>query len=147
MAETFRAQEAVLTVEDEDEEEVDVGIIQEVTVEPEKETEELRGFGSRMRQDEMATEISVSVSAEFMAFTETGLQDLMGTEDDDGTTILEDTSDLSLFEISGEFLDTSGESFTIVVKDVYFESIPISGSRDDWIGLDLEGTGKTLEFS
>jgi len=149
MPNKYRAQDAVLSFASSN---INVGIIQEVSVEVEKETGQLRGFGSVMRQDEQQTAVDVSVSAEFMAFTEEGLRELIGMEtttvDGNDEYTIQDTSDIPTFDIIGEFnpVDDTATKTDATISEAYFETVPISGSREDWIGLELDGTAETMNF-
>jgi len=138
----WRGNEAVVTVDDAD---VDVGILQDVEISVEKEISELYGAGSRRRQDVQQTEIDVNVSAELMSWTMDGYETLIGTETTGTDQWIEDTSDVPTVDVKGEFTDVeTSTTNTLTVKNVYFDSLPISGSRDDWVSLDIDGTGDQL---
>ena len=141
----WRGSEAVVTISDSD---VDVGILQEVEISVEKEIQELYGAGSTERQDVQQTEQTVAVSAEFMSWTMDGFETLIGTsETNDTNQELEDTSDVPVVDVVGEFKEVEGGTkHTITVKDVYFDSLPLSGARDDWVSMDIDGVGRQLEI-
>lgn len=141
----WRGSEAVVTISDSD---VDVGILQEVEIAVEKEIQELYGAGSTERQDVQQTEQTVAVSAEFMSWTMDGFETLIGTsETNDTNQELEDTSDVPVVDVVGEFKEVEeGTKHTITVKDVYFDSLPLSGARDDWVSMDIDGVGRQLEI-
>lgn len=131
------------------EDETYLGLLQEVEISVSKETSELMAAGSTFRQDVQQTEQAPEFSAEFMSWTPAGFRAVTGMTENGttGTYELDDTYDVPQFDIVGEFTEVeTGTTHTLTVKSVYLEDVPISGARDDWVSIDIEGAGKQLEF-
>ncbi len=141
MAEKWRGQETTVSIVDqESDSSIPVGVLQDCEFSVNREVSELYGAGSIKRQDEQATELSISVSATFGAFDAQAFEDLANIT----TSGITDSPDLPKFEITGTFTSSSGTSQSYTVSGVYFEEVPIGGSRDEWIELSLEGSGNDL---
>jgi len=41
--------------------------------------------------------------------------------------------------------DTTGDTAEFPVQECFTEDVTIGGSREDWIGMDLDFTGRTIE--
>lgn len=124
-----------------------VGVLDDPEVAaPEQNVEELRGAGSTKRQDIMKTETGVTVSGEVMAWDIDTWDELI--DYDDVADELDNSADVQTFTVTVEFdaADTSTKS--IEVSNCYVDgSIPISGSREDWLGLSLEFVGDDLSIT
>jgi len=137
----WRGQKADLTVTDEETStSITVGVLQDIELSVNRETSELYGAGSIKRQDVQATELNISITATIASFDQTGFETL-GNVTSSG---VEDSSDLPTFEVEGQFEDTSGTAMDMLVSGVYFEEVPLSGSRDEWVEMSLEGTGADI---
>jgi len=143
MAKQWRGQTAILTVK-QDTTDQPVGVLQDVEVSKESETSELYGSGSIKRQDVQQTEVSFSVSGTVSAWD----MDTWETLIDYDTDGVADSPDIPKFTVSLDVTAVSSDTAeTIQVDEVYFESVPISGSYDDYIELDLDGTGKDITMN
>ena len=140
--ETFRGQETTLTLED-DGTEIPVGILDEAEVTVEHEVSELRGAGSTKWQDLQKTATNVSVSGTLMSFA-IDAWDKLVDYDTDG---LDESAEVVTFTVIMTFSTSAGEEKTITAEEVYFGSVPFGGSRDEWIGLDLDGTGRDITIT
>lgn len=145
MSKYWRGQEATLSVSD-----VDVGVLQNVEVEFNQDIEELLGAGSRKILDRQKTSFRVNVSGEVLSFAVGDYGTLI--DYNSGENGINDTSDVKSFTMTGTFYttdstDSDEESIELAVKEVVFESIPIGGDKDEWIGLTLEGEGTDIEIT
>jgi len=140
MADRWKGQTATLTITDDSDSDVPIGVLQDVEISKESETAELYGSGSVKRQDVAQTEVSVTVSGTVAAWDIETWKSLIGY--DDTNDEIEDTATLPTFQVDMEATATGTDTAdTIRVTNVYFESVPISGSYDDYLELDLDGTG------
>lgn len=124
-----------------------VGVLDEPEVAaPEQNVEELRGAGSTKRQDEQKTETSVTVSGEVAAFdidTWNRLIDYDGAADE-----LDNSAEVATFTITVTYTAADDSTKEIAVENAYVDgSIPIGGSREEWIGLSLEFVGDDLTIT
>ena len=65
-----------------------------------------------------------------------------------GATV--DTNSVALFDIEGLLKDGAATDYTdlkAVVSDVYFPSMPLVISENQWVQMDLSGVGKSVTFS
>lgn len=124
-----------------------IGVIDEPEVSaPEQEVQELRGAGSTKRQDEQKTETSVTVSGEVAAFDIDAWDRMI--DYDDQADQLDDTADVQTFTVTVTYEAADGSTKEIAVQNAYVDgSIPIGGSREDWIGLSLEFVGDDLTIT
>ena len=141
--ETFRGQETTLTLEDSSATEIPVGILDEAEVTVDHEVSELRGAGSTKWQDLQKTASSVSASGTLMSFAMDAWDKLVDY-DTDG---LDASAEVVTFNVIMTFLTSNGEEKTITAEEVYFGSVPFGGSRDEWIGLNLDGTGRDVTIT
>ncbi len=146
MTKHWRGQDAVLNITDASDTNVPVGVLQDVEVNPEKETEELRGSGSIERQDVQQYELNISVTGTIAEWDLETWKSIIGYNSTDGK--IEDTSDIPLFDVDVDIQSSDSDTAdTIRVKDVYFPELPISGNRDDYLEMDLDGNGRTVEIN
>ncbi len=146
MTKYWRGQDAIISITDASDNNVPVGVLQDVEVNPEKETEELRGSGSIERQDVQQYELNVSVTgtvAEWDLDTWKSITGYNSTSEK-----IEDTSDIPLFDVDVDIQSSdSSTADTVRVRDVYFSDLPVGGSRDDYLEMDLEGNGRTAKIN
>lgn len=140
-AQIWRGKEASIEIE-QDSTTYPIGQLQDIEVERSGNVEVLRGAGSIKRQDEQETEVDINVSATVSAWDADSWKTLI---DYDGSSKLNDSSDVNTFTIKGTFKATDDTTLTFDVTGVYFEDLPISGGQDEWIELELNGTGKDIE--
>lgn len=141
----WRGQKADLEIDDDSGTEVTVGVLQEIEISPSKEISTLYGAGSIKRQDVQQTELEVSVSGTLASWDMDAFKSLIDY-DDTGDEI-NDTSTVQTFTVKAYVTDNSGNEEKIEVKDAYSEDVPISGSRDEWIELDMEFIGSDLSIT
>lgn len=137
----WRGQEADLLIE-QGGTELTIGALQNIEVSILTEVEQLRASGSLKRLDAMRHQEEVSISAEVMEFDQDTLEAL--TDYDSSNTEIQDASDVATFTIGGHFVSNTGDEMDLEIKEVKFEELEIGGSRDEWIGLPLEGEGNDL---
>lgn len=142
----WRGQTATLSITDSSDADVPIGILQDVEVSTDFEVNELFGSGSTKRQDVSKVEHSVSVSGTVSAWDLDSWKTLI--DYDDVNDVIDDSADMPLFTVTLNITKKDGESAEIIeIKNVYFEGVPISGSRDEYIELSLEGKGDDIEFN
>jgi len=124
-----------------------IGVIDnpEVTA-PEQEVQELRGAGSTEWQDLQKTATSVGVSGDIMAFDLDAWDKII--DYDDVADELDDSADVQTFTVTVTYEAADGSTKEIAVQDAYVDgSIPLGGSREEWIGMTLELIGRTLTIA
>lgn len=141
----WRGQSAVLKIEDEDEANIPVGMLQDVEIGVDRTIEELRGAGQRKRFDKQQTEIIINVSGTLSAFDEDSWKDLIGYDDTDNQ--IKDSATPPEFTVDLDVDTTDGDTQVIRATGVVFESVTVSGSPDEWLGLALDGNADDLEFN
>ncbi len=143
---SWKGQTALLSIKDSTDTDVPVGVLQDWEVSVEKEIGYLRGSGSSKIQDKQKTETEVSVTGTVMAF-DLDTYDTLANYDS-ANTELDNSADVESFTVTAE-VEATGTDKTkkIKVKEVDFSSLPIGGSNDDFIGIDLDGTGTDLELT
>ena len=141
----WRGQKADLIIEDESETEITVGVLQDIEVSPSKEISTLYGAGSIKRQDVQQTELDVSVSGTLASWDMDAFKSLV--DYDDTAEEINDTATVPLFTVEAHVTDNSGNEQIIVVEEAYSEDVPISGSKDDWIELDMNFIGSDLSVT
>jgi hypothetical protein len=121
-----------------------VGVLDEPEVAaPEQEVQELRGAGSTKRQDEQKTSTSVTVSGEVAAFDIDTWNRLI--DYDDANDELDNSAEVATFTITVTYTAADDSTKEIAVQNAYVDgSVPIGGSREEWIGLSLEFVGDDL---
>lgn len=140
----WRGQSATIEISGGDLPGTPIGVIDEPEISaPEQEVQELRGAGSTAWQDLQKTETAVTVSGEVMAFdieTWDALVDYDATDDK-----LDDSADVQTFTVTVTFEAADTSTKEIPINDCYVDgSIPIGGSREEWIGLSLQFRGKDI---
>lgn len=124
-----------------------IGVIDSPEVSaPEQEVGELRGAGSTEWQDLQKTSTSVTVSGEVAAWDLEAWDNIIDYDSVNGK--LDDSADVATFTVTVTYEAADGSTKEIVVQDAYVDgSIPLGGSRDEWIGMSLELKGKTLSIT
>lgn len=143
-AKVLRGQSAVIEISDSGGTDIPVGILDNPEVAaPEQEVQELRGAGSSEWQDLQKTETAVLVSGEVAEFDLDAWDQLV--DYDSTAESLDDSADVETFTITVTYTASDGSTKEIPVVDAYVNgSIPLGGSRDEWIGMDLDFRGRTL---
>lgn len=113
-----------------------IGVLQEVTITPDRTAEELRGAGDTKFVDIMETARAFDVSGTVMAWDlETWDR---AVEWDDATSETDGTADIQEFDatVTHEAADDSTKEIGFI--DGYFDPPPeIGGGREEWIGMDI----------
>jgi len=143
MTKKFRGQSATISIDDSGTD-VPIGIIDNPEVAaPEQTVEELRGAGSTEWQDLQKTETAVAVSGEVAAFDLDTWDTLVDYDEAAGQ--LDDSADVQTFTVTVTYEAADGSTKEIPINQCYVDgSIPLGGSRDEWIGMDLEFRVKSL---
>lgn len=147
MTKTFRGQTATISISGNGLPADPVGVIDnpEVTA-PEQEVQELRGAGSTKRQDVQKTETAVTVSGDVAAWDLEAWDALI--DYDSANDQLDDTADVAQFTVTVTYEAADGSTKEIDVLDAYVDgSIPLGGSREEWIGMTLEFRGSDLSIT
>jgi len=142
MAQIFRGHKSTISVSTSGGSSVPVGALQDVEIEVSRNIEVLFGSGSIKRQDQQQTELEIGVSATVSSWDAAAWKDLVDWNSTD--TVITDSTDVPLFDIEAVRTDSSGATLTVTVEDIYFEDLPISGDKDSYVELDLNGTGKDI---
>lgn len=142
MSSKWRGQSATIEIE-RDGSDVPIGIIDEPEVTLSKNVEQLRGAGPTTWQDLMETEISVEVSGTVMEWDLDTWKELTGY--DEAEDELPNDPDVPTWTTTVTFENTEGETAAFPVVECYTEDLPVGGGREEWIGMDLDFTGKTIE--
>jgi hypothetical protein len=121
-----------------------IGIIDDPEVAaPEQEVQELRGAGSTKWQDLQKTETAVTVSGTIAAWDIEAWDRMIDYDDQAGE--LDDSADVATFTVTITYTSSDGATKEIPIENCYVDgSIPLGGSRDEWIGLDLEMRGQDI---
>ena len=144
MTKTLRGQTATIEITDEGSTDIPVGILDNPEIEaPDQTVEELRGAGSTEWKDIMKTETAVPISGEVSAFDLDAWDTLVDYDDAAGK--LDDSADVATFTVTFTFEAADGSTKEITAGPAYVDgSIPLGGSREEWIGMDLNLRAKTI---
>lgn len=144
---TFRGQTATIEITGNSMPADPIGVIDEPEVAaPEQEVQELRGAGSTKRQDEQKTATSVTVSGEVAAFDLEAWDRLIDYDEAQGQ--LDNSADVVTFTVTVTYEAADGSTKEIAVQNCYVDgSIPLGGSREEWIGMSLEFVGDDLSIT
>jgi hypothetical protein len=146
MTKKLRGQTATFSIEDaETNTDIPVGVLDnpEVTA-PEQEVQELRGTGSTEWVDIQKTETAVMVSGDLAAFDLDAWDRLIDWDEAAGE--LDDSADVKTFNVTVEYEAADGSTKAIEVGPGYIDgSVPLGGSRDEWIGMTIEVRAQTIK--
>lgn len=142
MTETFRGQTADIEVT-QGGTTIPIGIIDEPEVTVTSNVEQLRGAGDTTWQDLQRTSIEVNVTGTVAEWDLDTWTTLVGY--DDVADAIDTSADVPTWETTVIYEDTNGDTATFPVKECYTEDVTVGGSREEWIGMDLDFTGKTVE--
>ena len=142
MTSKWAGQRATIEIE-KDGSPVPIGIIDEPEVALNQTVQELRGAGEVTWRDLQRTEMSVDVSGTVMEWDLDTWKDL--TEYDEAQDQLPTDSEVPTWTTTVTYENSDGETAAFPVQECYAEDIPVGGSREEWIGLDLNFTGKTIQ--
>lgn len=124
-----------------------IGVIDEPEVAaPEQEVQELRGAGDTSWQDLQKTETAVTVSGTVAAWDLETWDRLV--DYDDVNSELDTSAEVQTFTVTVTYTAADGSTKELAVQDAYVDgSIPLGGSREEWIGMDLEFRGRTVSIT
>lgn len=142
MTEKFRGQTAVIEVT-QDGTDTPIGIIDDPEVTVSTSVEQLRGAGPITWQDLMRTSLEVGVTGTVMEWDLDTWKTFTGY--DEAADALPTGADVPTWTTTVIYEDTSGDTAEFPVKECYQEEISVGGSREEWIGMDLDFTGRTIE--
>jgi hypothetical protein len=141
---TWRGQTATIEITGNSMPSEPIGVIDNPEVAaPEQEVQELRGAGSTEFQDLQKTETSVSVSGDVAAWDIEAWDRIIDYDEVAGK--LDDSAEVATFTVTVTYNAADGSTKEIPVVDAYVDgSIPLGGSREEWIGMSLSLVGRTL---
>ncbi len=113
---------------------------------PEQEVQELRGAGSAERQDTQKTSIGVTASGDILTWDIETWDRLIDYDEAAGE--LDTSADVVEFDMTFIYKAADGSEKEIQVLDGYIDgSVPLGGSREEWIGFTLELQGRQLSIT
>jgi len=121
------------------------GIIDEPEISaPEQEVQQLRGAGDDVRwQDLQRTSVEVGVSGTILTWDMETYERLIGYDDVAGE--MDYSPDVKTFTVTVTFESSDGSTKEIPVNECYIDgSIPLGGSREEWISMDLSMVGRYI---
>jgi hypothetical protein len=135
----------VLTVENSSGTAVNIAGIQDATITPAYEHEELYTLDSTLRETVKRYEHNVNVEITYAKFDPTAVQEWLGGEGSTATAS-QDTNDPALFNIEDVATSADGEyERTVVADKVVFPEFPIkSASYGEYEEWDLTGSGREI---
>jgi len=137
MPKKWRGQEAILEVSGGNMPTEPFGVLQEVTVTPDVERDELRGAGDTRFVDVMETARAFDISGEVMAWDPETWDRAIEWDDAAGET--DGSADVERFSATIELTASDGSTKVVEFSDAYFDPPPeIGGSRDEWMGMTVE---------
>ena len=111
---------------------------------PEQEVQELRGTGSTEWVDVAKTETAAGASGDLASFELDAWDRLIDW--DQGAGELDDSADVKLFIVTVEYEAADGSTKAIEVGPGYIDgSVPLGGSREEWIGMTIEIRAQTIQ--
>jgi len=143
----WRGQTATITVSGGNLPAEPIGVIDNPEISaPEQEVQELRGAGSAERQDIMKTSVSCVGSGDIAAW-DTETWDRL-VDYDEAAGELDTSAEVQTFTMTFTFNANDGTTKEITLKDGYIDgSVPLGGSREEWIGFTLELQGRQLSIT
>jgi hypothetical protein len=132
----WRGQEAVLEIGGGSMPTDPIGVLQDVTVTPDREASELRGAGDTRFVDVMETARAFDVAGTVMSWDlETWDRAI---EWDDVAAETDPSADIQAFTATVTLNAADGSTKEVGFIDGYFDPPPeLSGGREDWIGMDI----------
>ena len=137
----FRGQSATLEMTDGDLPADPFGVLQDVTVTPTREIQELRGAGDVRWQDVMKTSVGVEISGTVAAW-DLEAWDTLVEFDGDG---FDSSPDVPTYTATVGWESADGSTKDITCEPAYMDPPPeIGGGRDEWINMSLSMTAKEV---
>lgn len=111
---------------------------------PEQEVQQLRGAGDDVRfQDLQRTSVQVGVTGTVLSWGIETYERLIGY--DDVSSEMDYSPDVPTFTVTVTFESSDGSTKEIPVEECYIDgSLPVGGSREEWISLDLQMVGRYI---
>lgn len=138
----FAGQKADIEIDDSTGTAQSVGIIDNPEVVVNKDVQELRGTGEATWQDLQQTSITVGVSGDITQWDLDTWKTIVGY--DEAVDELDNSADVPTFTVTVLYEDQNGDVAAFPVQECYDDSLPIGGSREEWIGMSLDATGRTI---
>jgi hypothetical protein len=114
-----------------------VGVLQSVTITPDRETEELRGAGDTRFVDVMETARHFDISAEVMSWDLEAWDRTI--EWDEAQSKTDSSADVERFTITVTLKTSDGSTKDIEFADAYFTEMPeLAAEQDSYVGLPIE---------
>jgi hypothetical protein len=143
MVEKWRGQLADIEIDDDQGNDVPLGIIDEPEVTVSKNIEQLRGAGDITWQDLQQTELTIEVSGTVMEWDLNLWKELVGY--DEATDKIRTDEEVPTWTTSIIYENTAGDTAVFPVQECHTEDLPLGGSREEWIGMDFSFTGRTIQ--
>lgn len=128
--------------------------LRNVSITVEADHVEFYSADSVLREEVKRREMAVNVEIEYAEFNEDVAQYWLQGDDTTTSTTINDTSDVTLFNVEGEVNmtdhtgDSGDESLKAVVSDVHFDEMPlIESSEGEYLSQSLSGRGKDVTFT
>jgi hypothetical protein len=132
----FRGQESVLSLSGGNLPTDPIGVLQEVTITPDRSAEELRGAGDTRFVDVMETARAFEVTGTVMSW-DLETWDRAVDWDDVGTET-DGSAEVTRFEADVTLNAADGSTKEVGFVDGYFDPLPEIGSgREEWVGMDI----------
>jgi hypothetical protein len=122
---------------------IPIGIIDEPELTVSSNVEQLRGAGPVTWQDLQRTELQVNVTGTVAEWDLDTWKTLVGY--DEAQDQLLTGADVPTWTTTVIYEDTSGDTAAFPVQECYTEDVTVGGSREEWIGMDLDFTGQTIQ--
>jgi hypothetical protein len=137
MTKYWRGQQAVLELTGGSLSSDPIGVLQEVTIAPDVERQELRGAGNTSFLDVAETARAFDISGEVLAWKIEAWDRMVEYDDVNGGT---DTSaDVQEFTVTVTFEAADDSTKEIPFPNAYFNPPPeVGADRESWVGLQLE---------
>lgn len=142
MSMKWRGQVADITAEDSQGTTLSIGIIDSPEVSVPRNVEELRGTGEVTWQDLQQTELAVEISGDIMQWDLDAWKAIVGY--DEAADALRNDAEVPTFAIDVIYENTNGNQAVFPVPEAYDDSLPLGGSREEWIGMSLDARGQTI---
>lgn len=133
----FRGQEAVLELSGGNMPTDPFGVLQEVTVTPERDASELRGSGTTKFVDVMETSRAFDITGEVLSWDPETWD--RAIEWDEAAEETDGSAEVQTFSVTVTLNSADGSSKEVGFADAYFNPPPeMGGGREDWMGLSVE---------
>lgn len=139
----WRGQSATLEATSSDLPSEPFGVLQDVTVTPTREVQELRGAGDVRWQDVMKTSVGVEISGTVAAW-DIETWDVL-VEFDEAAGAFDSSPDVPTFSVTVGWEASDGSTKDITAEPAYMDPPPeIGGGRDEWVNMSLSITAKEV---